>query len=432
MTNADVAMPDEAVILGMVQSSRAAFATGQLAEADQLLARVGQVAPNHPAVLNELGVRMLQRGDAASAYKLLERATRADPGHPALWSNLASSLHALGRFADELEAIERALALEPRHLSSLLQKGNLFESNGDQRNAARVFRNALATIPPGLEVAATVSQALEHARNAVARDDAALAEAIEVRLRPMRERLPGPYRRVQKCVDLLAGRRSRFFPSPSFMFFPELPAIEFFDREEFPWLDSIEAGTEEIRAELTGILASDRSGIEPYIAYPDGVPLDQWRELNRSRRWGAYFLWNQGVAQPARQARCPRTTQMLQAVPQCNIVGHAPTAFFSILDASTRIPAHTGATNVRLTVHLPLIVPPDCGFRVGNETREWITGKAWVFDDTLDHEAWNSADVPRAILIFDIWNPYLTQSERELVSAATEAYGNYYAASPEN
>ena len=64
-------------------------------------------------------------------------------------------------------------------------------------------------------------------------------------------------------------------------------------------------------------------------------------------------------------------------------------------------------TNTRLTVHLPLVVPSDCGFRVGATTREWIPDRAWVFDDTIEHEAWNLSDTPRAILIFDIWNPLL-------------------------
>ena len=86
-------------------------------------------------------------------------------------------------------------------------------------------------------------------------------------------------------------------------------------------------------------------------------------------------------------------------------------------------------TNTRLTVHLPLIVPPDCGFRVGSETREWVPGKAWVFDDTIEHEAWNESDVPRGILIFDIWNPFLTAAERDLMRAATEIVGTYYGVS---
>jgi aspartyl/asparaginyl beta-hydroxylase (cupin superfamily) len=75
---------------------------------------------------------------------------------------------------------------------------------------------------------------------------------------------------------------------------------------------------------------------------------------------------------------------------------------------------------------LPLIVPPNCRFRVGGETREWHAGAAWVFDDTIEHEAWNDSDVPRAILIFDVWNPELTALERDLVRETTAALAEYY------
>jgi aspartate beta-hydroxylase len=420
--------PDNATVLRLIQASKAAGAAGRTGEADQLLARVAQLAPAHPAVLNELGLRMLQRGDAARARELFARATQADPGHPALWSNLASSLHALKLLTEEFDALERALALEPRHLPSLLQKGALLEANGDPRNAARAYRAALATLPPGnAQPPATVVEMIEHARAAIAKDDAALASEIEVRLAAIRERHGGGrYRRVEHCIDLLTGRRSRHLPQPTFMYFPEIPAVEFFDRSDFPWLDAIEAATDEIRAELMSVLVADREGLEPYVAYPEGTPLNQWKELNKSRRWSAYFLWNQSVPQPAHLARCPRTAEVLTRAPQCDVPARGPTTFFSILEAGTRIPLHTGVTNTRLTVHLPLIVPPDCGFRVGSETREWVPGKAWVFDDTIEHEAWNLSDSPRAILIFDVWNPFLTPAERDLVRAVTETVGTYY------
>jgi aspartate beta-hydroxylase len=424
---APAAGADHATVLRIIQACKAAGAAGRTGEADQLLAGVAQLAPAHPAVLNELGLRMMQRGDAARARELFQRATQADSGHPALWSNLAASLHALNLLPEELDAIERALALEPRHLPALLQKGTLLEATGDPRNAARTYRNALATLPPGQTSPETVAALIEHARAAIARDDEALAAAIGQRLGEIRERHgAGPYRRVERCIELLTGRRRRFDSQPTFLYFPEIPAVEFFDRGDFPWLDAIEAATDDIRAELLSVLVSDREGLEPYIAYPQGLPLNQWKELNHSRRWSAYFLWNQSVPQPAHLARCPRTSQLLRGAPQCDVAARGPTAFFSILEANTRIPPHSGVTNIRLTVHLPLIVPPDCGFRVGSETREWIPGKAWVFDDTIEHEAWNLSEVPRAVLIFDVWNTFLTPAERDLVRAVTETVGTYY------
>jgi aspartyl/asparaginyl beta-hydroxylase (cupin superfamily) len=376
---------------------------------------------------------MMQRGEAAKARELFERATQADPKHPSLWSNLAASLNALGQQQAELEAVERALAVDPRHLPSLLQKGAIIEARGDIRNASRAYRNALATIPPGAGVPPTVGAEVERAREVVRKDDESLAGAIEERLVSIREQHGGGhYRRVERCLELLTGRRTRYNSQPTFMYFPEIPAIEFFERADFPWLDAIESATDEIRTELTTVLVTDRAGLEPYISYPEqGLPLDQWKTLNKSRSWSAYFLWNQGVPQQAHLARCPRTAELLKLAPRCDVPGRGPTAFFSILDAGTQIPPHTGVTNTRSIVHLPLIVPPGCGLRVGSETREWVPGRAWVFDDTIEHEAWNRSDTPRGVLIFDIWNPFLSQAERDLIRAATEVVGTYYGGIPE-
>ncbi|MGH8196396.1 MAG: aspartyl/asparaginyl beta-hydroxylase domain-containing protein [Woeseiaceae bacterium] len=91
---------------------------------------------------------------------------------------------------------------------------------------------------------------------------------------------------------------------------------------------------------------------------------------------------------------------------------------------------HNGFLNSRLICHLPLIVPPGCHFRVGNEERRWERGKAWVFDDTIEHEAWNSSDETRVILIFDIWRPELSDEERNLVTALMQAVDSYAGGQP--
>jgi len=83
-----------------------------------------------------------------------------------------------------------------------------------------------------------------------------------------------------------------------------------------------------------------------------------------------------------------------------------------MLKAGAHIGAHTGMYNTRLLCHLPLIVPPGCRFRVGNEVREWEVGKLMIFDDTIEHEAWNDSAEDRVVLIFDIWRPELTEEEK--------------------
>lgn len=402
-------------------------AAGRAAESEQLLAQLARQAPHHPAVLNELGVRMLARGSAEQAHALFTRATTSDPKHPTLWANLASSLKALGRREEENEALEKALELEPRHLSALLQRAAFLETSGNVRGAARVYGNALLCIPPNVEPPEAVRAALEHARTMVAADREELSKALEQPLAAVRARYGlQQQRRVDQCIDTLMGARKVFHSQPTWMYFPELPAIEFFDRSHFPWLDALESQWESIRAELLQVLVTDQDGLQPYIDFQLSEPLDQWRNLNKSRSWSAYFLWNQGTALADHMARCPTATQAVDLPGRPIIHARAPTAFFSLLDPKTRIPPHTGVTNTRVTVHLPLIVPEGCGFRVGATTREWVPGQAWVFDDTIDHEAWNDSDSPRAILIFDIWNPLLTEAEREAITAVTEIYGRHY------
>ena len=94
---------------------------------------------------------------------------------------------------------------------------------------------------------------------------------------------------------------------------------------------------------------------------------------------------------------------------------------FSLLAPNTAIPPHVGVNNARLVCHLPLIVPPGCWFRVGAETIEWERGKAFVFDDTIEHEAANPTDDLRVVFIFDVWPPDLSAVEREAVKRLLEA-----------
>ena len=186
MSNVNPVPVDNGTILRMVQAAKAAETAGRAGEADQLLARAAQLAPAHPAVLNELGLRMMQRGEAATARELFQRATQADPNHPALWANLAASLGTLGLPQEELEAIERALSIDPRHLSSLLQKGALIEGRGDLRNAARAYRNALATLPADATPPPAISAMVDRARQTVRADEEALAGALDERLAAIR------------------------------------------------------------------------------------------------------------------------------------------------------------------------------------------------------------------------------------------------------
>ena len=120
----------------------------------------------------------------------------------------------------------------------------------------------------------------------------------------------------------------------------------------------------------------------------------------------------------------------LADAPLTRIPGRAPSILFSKLAAGAHIPAHTGMLNVRLICHLPLLVPPGCVFRVGADERPWVEGKAWVFDDTIEHEAWNRSGADRYVLLFDIWRPELSHEEMAGVALLCEALDDYRGRDP--
>jgi aspartyl/asparaginyl beta-hydroxylase (cupin superfamily)/Flp pilus assembly protein TadD len=418
---------DDRRIRQLIELSTQALASGRVQDADRLLRQAQAEAPRHLLVLNESARRLLLAGNAAGAHQLLKQALEGDPSNASLQLNLAAALRGLGRADEEMATLDRVLAAEPRNMRALLQKASLQELQGQRRAAAMTFRHALQMIPPGFEPPPQLRPVLQQAKEVVDANDRALEAFLEERLKDLRARYTdAPLGRFENCLATLLQKRPIYRQQPSFMYFPGLPAIEFYERGDFPWLDSIEAATADIRAELLGVLADGTAALQPYVELADGVPLDQWKELNHSRRWGVYYLWREGTAFPEHIARCPRTVAALDAWPRCDVPGCGPTAVFSILDAKTRIPPHTGVSNTRLVVHLPLIVPPGCGFRVGAERREWHPGKAFVFDDTIEHEAWNDSDVPRAVLILDVWSPFLSAAERDLVRSLTAGVGEWY------
>ena len=171
------------------------------------------------------------------------------------------------------------------------------------------------------------------------------------------------------------------------------------------------------------MLAAERSELVPYIQYADYLPLDQWRPLNNNRDWTAVHLLQNGKQIEANARHCPGTLELLENFDQPQIAGASPNAMFSLLAPGTAIPPHVGVNNTRLVCHLPLVVPEGCWFRVGAETRFWKRGEAFVFDDTIEHEAMNPSEQLRIVFIFDVWRPQLSAIEREGVTALVASEG---------
>jgi aspartate beta-hydroxylase len=388
------------------------------------------VTPAEPdvAALKTAADRAMARADFPGAAALLGQATQVAPHRLDLWLAQAAALRAAADLPAALAAVEQALVAGPRDFPALLMKASLMERLGAPHGAGAAYGVALTQAPPEGALPPQMRAAVAHAREVHARYQDELAGRLMESLGPG---LTGPTAsRLETFVGRLAGRRRVFHQEPVQFHYPGLPELEFHDRERFPCLEALERAAGDIRAELIQLLDEDAAGLEPYVNYPQGVPLDQWADLNRSAAWSAYHLWKDGEVIEAHARRCPKTMAVIAALPQPRAAGRSPAAMFSVLSPRTRIPPHTGIANTRLVLHLPLIVPDGCGFRVGSETRPWKVGEAWVFDDTIEHEAWNDSDQQRIILICDLWNPYLGEEERELVVRAMAAMDAFTGGAP--
>lgn len=169
-----------------------------------------------------------------------------------------------------------------------------------------------------------------------------------------------------------------------------------YDVKTFPWAAAVESDWRKVRAELDQVMH-----------YRDQMPsfqdiLKEVSTIQTDNDWKTFFLAGIGMDCSENAKRCPETMRLLGKIPGMK------TAFFSILSPHKHIPAHRGAYNGVLRLHLALLVPEPrerVRIRIGNEFRNWSEGKALIFDDTFNHEVWNDTDGYRVVLFVDFARP---------------------------
>lgn len=381
-----------------------------------------QQTVSQAAAANSQGMNALRQGDFKAAAEAFERAVAADPHSGALLRNLASAHRGAGNDEAELAALSKALDLDRRDLVAWMRKAELHQRRGEQGEAFEAWNAALTLAQPLQPWSGPMAEALERGQAFVADAVGKMRIVIEERLGPVSAGLDDvETRRSRAFVDAALGQRRIYTNECHGLCYPFLPADEFFDDKHFPWFAELSAATDAIRAELAELIKDPGEALRPYVRMEPGVGENKWSGLDNSLDWGAIFLWEYGEPNQPVLDRCPETARILASLPVSHIPGRAPSAFFSMLRPRTRIPPHTGVTNTRAIVHLPLVVPEGCGFRVGGDVRPWVAGQPFAFDDTIEHEAWNDSDDLRTVLIFDVWNPHLTEREREVIRRYYEA-----------
>lgn len=377
--------------------------------------------------LTQRGIAALRQRDAATARACFADVVANPPtGTIPPWFLLSQACQMLGDTQGEEAALTALLASDPRHLGGLLLMAALKARTGDSRAATSFYTTALAMADHSgpAQVPQQLIPLLEQGQRFLQQASADYGDFLTDKLAAGGIRQGQVSPRIDAAIDLLLGRSQVYLQEPTTFYFPGLPQRQFYESEEFDWAAAFEAAAPEMVAELNGLLDRQQAGFAPYVRTRTDRPAPA-NPLRDDPSWGAHYLWEDGAVVPDHAALAPATMRGLALAPIPVIAQRSPMALYSLLRPGTHIRPHNGMLNTRLICHLPLITNDQCGLRVGNETREWQPGKLLIFDDSIEHEAWNRGSATRIILLFEIWRPEITPDERTALTAIFEAISAY-------
>ncbi|WP_353217890.1 aspartyl/asparaginyl beta-hydroxylase domain-containing protein [Sandarakinorhabdus sp.] len=370
----------------------------------------------------QVGIAALQRGAGAAARAAFQLIAASGRATPQIWLWLAQACDLQDDRAAVMANVARVLEGDPGNPYALVMAGEVQTRSGNDRAAVAWYERAL-NAAQGRQLPDDLVVRLNRA--AAARD--AAAKRFEQQLHgalaaggidPL-----AAGARFEEALQIVTGQSQPYLQQPTGFYYPRLPQIGFYDPADLAWTQALTDALPAIRAEAAAVLAAG-SGVAPYVEAEPDRP-NKGHALLADARWSAFHLYRGGVPIAEHAARCPATMAALAQAPLPQIAGTAPMALFSILAPHTHIPAHHGMLNTRLICHLPLIVPDNCRLRVGSETRDVRAGEVMLFDDSIEHEAWNDSDAPRAILLFEVWRPELTAAERRALTVMFESVAAY-------
>lgn len=372
--------------------------------------------------LARTGMDALAAGNAAKALPAFLAIADAGRATGRLWSMIADAAEQLGNHAVLDRALDMQLAEAPGDILALIRKGDAYARAGDDRAAVGWYQHALSRAAQMNQMDPALARRVETAQAAANAAASRFEAHLHAQVADAANDSPVPPR-FAESLAILTGRQPVQLQQPTSFYYPGLPQIAFYDPARFDWAKRLEDAYDDVRAELEAVLADDQ-GIAPYVQADPSRP-NRGHALLNDARWSAFHFFQNGVPIAENAARCPKTMALLNTMPMPHIAGRSPMALFSILQPKTHIPPHWGMLNTRLICHLPLIVPEKCRLRVGNHDRTVEAGKVLLFDDSIEHEAWNDSDALRVILLFEVWRPELEATERAMLKTLFEAVSLY-------
>jgi tetratricopeptide (TPR) repeat protein len=189
-------------------------------EAERILRQALFHAPNHPGLINNLGILLCQTRRAPEGLVWLRRAAAMAPRSTAAHFNLANALRAVGYFEEAAASYRATIGCDPRHIKAHTQLADCLIVLGRPLEAAQAFETATAL----RDVPDTAAAAPERTTEGKLRHDAEQIEylARQGRLAPEHAGLGALYRQALAAlpeaaastpVDIPEAFRARLAPS---------------------------------------------------------------------------------------------------------------------------------------------------------------------------------------------------------------------------
>ena len=228
-------------------------------------------------------------------------------------------------------------------------------------------------------------------------------------------------RRPRACGSTCWSRRAEYpdpRQQPTFLYVPGCRATPYFDRSLFPWIEEFEALHGRDPRQNCWVSCASDDGRERVFTVRRSRAAEPARRAGPADLERLLLLSARRTSRRQLQPLSPQTAAAIdRAAAVASCPGTAPRCCISVFKPGTHLLPHQGVTNTRVVGHLPLIVPR--ALRVATSAANCTSGRKGVSSCSTTRTNTRrgiAASTTRVVLIFDLWNPYLTEAERAAVT----------------
>lgn len=416
---------------GAMEDARTHARHGRLLEAERLYQQVATEHPDNVEALRFLANAALSRNEPGHAVALLSRAAQADRGNTGVLLELGLAYRNAQRM-DEARSVFEGI-IESSHGSDTTARlllANVLESDNRPEQALLQYFRAIidaqskgrwlgdSTTDPGMRrlvqhamqySAAERRKLFEHALEPFRRGiDAARLGRIEAAL--------ATYLREKDGLPEDPGQK------PTFMYIPDLGAQRYLDAALFDWLTDWSA-----RVSLLGdeALACQEAFTQPRDLQPFSLESITAGSEAAAVPVQQVPVYQHGIFFDSIKSHAPALCELVEAAPLVHIPNYAPDASIIAVQPGGHTVRHHGRTNAFCMIVVAFCDSAPLQVVVGGESRSLHANASLAFDPSFEFEFSATGDSGARALAIEVWNPGVSQLERDALAALSTAAVNF-------